>query len=230
MEISATLWAAFLAGMLSFFSPCMIPLLPVYTSQMSTAILENKGHYRSGCGISLQIFIFTIGFILVFVGLGTASGFLGKFLNINPTMILKGGGIFVILMGLNLLGLFKINLPTRQKITRRNVSKKNYITSFFLGISLALVWTPCVSPILVSILTVAATTNSSIAGSVLLTSYSLGMVIPLLALCLMFDRFPRLQRILKKYSGISLKVSGLFLILLGLLMYFDRLQILTNVF
>nr|WP_298196968.1 cytochrome c biogenesis protein CcdA [Desulfosporosinus sp.] len=121
-------------------------------------------------------------------------------------------------------------MPTRQKITRRHVRKKNYITSFFLGISLALVWTPCVGPILVSVLTVAATIDSSIAGSVLLTSYSLGMVIPLLALCLMFDKFPRLQRILKKYSGISLKVSGLFLILLGLLMYFDRLQILTNVF
>lgn len=208
----------------------MIPLLPVYTSQIATTITENNGHNRSSWGISLQVFIFTTGFVLVFVGFGIASGFLGNFLDINQIMLLKIGGIFVILMGLNLLGLFKISLPVRHRVTRGNTPKKKYITSFFLGISLALAWAPCVGPVLVSVLTVAVTTNSSKAGSVLLISYALGMAIPLLALCLMFDRFPRLQRVLKRYSGISLKISGLFLIMLGLLMYFDRLQILTNVF
>ncbi|MHB8986069.1 MAG: cytochrome c biogenesis CcdA family protein [Eubacteriales bacterium] len=227
-EINVSLWAAFLAGILSFFSPCILPLLPVYVSQLTVAITDKgQGSSRFNWGISLQAMIFIAGFTLVFISLGTASSFIGKFLTFNKASLLKAGGLFVVLMGLNLMDLLPLNLLARHWVPLQRVQPQKSLSSFFLGMSFALGWTPCIGPILASILTLAAATGSAIKGGLLLASYSLGMAIPFLMLCLTFDRFPGLQNFLKKYSRVSLKISGLLLIMLGLLMFFNKLQIFT---
>lgn len=225
--VNISFWAAFLGGFLSFFSPCILPLLPVYVSQLTASMNEKPGNSRIGWGITLQALIFIAGFTLVFVSLGATSSLVGKFLTFNKEWLLKAGGVFVILMGLNLMGLLPFKLLARHWVPLHGIGSKNSFRSFFLGASFSLGWTPCVGPVLASILTVVASAGSVLKGGVLLAGYSLGMAIPFLVLCLTFDKFPGLQCFLKKYTRVSLIVSGALLILLGLLMFFNQLQVFT---
>ena len=230
MGIDISLWAAFGAGVLSFFSPCILPLIPVYSSQLAAVSVTNKSgeHHFSRWGTTLQTLIFISGFTLVFVSLGATSSLLGKFLILHKVWLLKLGGVFVILMGLNLIGVLRLSFLKRHWVPLQNTPPNAHIfRSFFLGTAFALGWTPCVGPVLASVLTVAATGDSIWQGALLLTFYSLGMAIPFLALCLSFDRFPGLQRTLRKYSRGFLIVSGIFLTLLGALMFFNKLSLLT---
>lgn len=228
MTFDVTFWAAFAAGMLSFFSPCILPMIPVYSSHLAVSVAgraEERG--RLNWGISLQALVFIAGFTLVFVSLGAASSTIGKYLTFNKVWLLKIGGIFVMLMGLNLMGLLPLNLLARHWLPLQGVRPGKSLRSFFLGTTFALGWTPCIGPVLASILTVAATGGSILNGSLLLVAYSLGMAIPFLVLCLTFDRFPGLQRALRKYSRASLVVSGILLTLLGALMFLNKLPMVT---
>lgn len=226
--MNITLGAAFAAGVLSFFSPCILPLLPVYVSQMSGAV---SGHDREKSGfswaISLQALVFVLGFTLVFVSLGTASSILGKFINFNREILLKAGGVFVVLMGLSLMGLLPLTLFARHWAPLQGLRPQSSLRSLFLGMAFALGWTPCIGPVLASILALAATTGSASAGSLLLAAFSLGMAVPFLILCITFDRLPGLQDFLRRYSRISLLISGFLLVILGLLMFFNRLSVLS---
>lgn len=227
-ENDVSIWVAFLAGIFSFFSPCILPLLPVYISQLTVTVTDmDSGKSRINWGISLQALIFITGFTLVFISLGTASSLAGKFLTFNKAWLLKAGGLFVIFMGLNLIGLLPLKLLARHWAPLHGLRPRKTLGSFLLGMSFALGWTPCIGPVLASILALSATTGSAVKGAMLLTSYSLGMAIPFLILCLTFDRLPGLQSILKKYSAVCLWISGFLLIILGLLMFFNKLPILS---
>lgn len=227
-EINVSLGAAFVAGVFSFFSPCILPLLPVYVSQLSGAVSDrDRGGFRLNWGISLQALIFVTGFSLVFVSLGTASSIIGRFLAINKEILLKVGGVFVVLMGMNLMGLLPVNFFARQWSPLQGFQPRSSLRSFFLGMAFALGWTPCIGPVLASILALAATTGSAAAGILLLAAYSLGLAVPFLFLCITFDRIPGLQNVLRKYSRISLVVSGILLVILGVLMFFNKLEILA---
>lgn len=224
-EINVSLGAAFLAGVLSLFSPCVLPLLPVYASQLAAS--APGGGPRPGWNASLQAVVFVGGFTLVFIGLGMASSVMGKFLALNREVLLKAGGVFVVLMGLNLMGLLRVNLLARHWSPLEGVRSAGALKSFLLGAAFALGWTPCIGPVLASVLALAAASGSAAGGALLLAIYSLGMAIPFLAICLSFDRFPGLQSLIGKYSRVSLQVSGLLLVALGLLMFFNRLQVLA---
>ncbi|MCL6611649.1 MAG: cytochrome c biogenesis CcdA family protein [Peptococcaceae bacterium] len=227
-EINITFGAAFAAGVLSFFSPCILPLLPVYVSQLSVAVSNRgRGGFSPGWGVFLQALIFVFGFTLVFVSLGTATSMIGSFLALNREILLKAGGVFVVLMGLNLSGFLRVNIFARQWSPLQGFQPRGILGSFFLGMAFALGWTPCVGPVLASILTLAATTGSAAAGSLLLAFYSLGLAVPFLFLCFTFDRVPGIRNILQKYSRLSLVVSGILLVILGMLMFFNKLQVLA---
>ncbi len=228
MTVDVTFWAAFLAGILSFFSPCILPMIPVYGSHLAVSVVGRTDESgRINWGISLQALVFIAGFTLVFVSLGAASSAIGKYLTFNKVWLLKIGGIFVMLMGLNLLGLLPLKVLARHWLPLQKERSANSLRSFFLGTAFALGWTPCIGPVLASVLTVAATGGSILKGSLLLVAYSLGMAIPFLVLCLTFDRYPSLQRVLGKYSRASLVVSGILLTLLGALMFFNKLPVVT---
>lgn len=227
VEIDVSLGAAFLAGVLSFFSPCVLPLLPVYLSQLSPPAPGPGRGRQNGWALSLRALVFILGFTLVFVGLGMASSLIGKFLSFNRELLLRAGGVFVVLMGLNLAGLLKFNALARHWAPLQEFRPRGFPGSFFLGAAFALGWTPCVGPVLASVLALAAASGSVNAGSLLLAGYSLGLAVPFLALSLTFDRVPGLQRFLRKFTPVSLQVSGVLLVALGLLMFFNKLQVLA---
>ena len=227
MGIDVSLGAAFIAGVLSFFSPCVLPLLPVYVSQMSSSVSRPNSNSGLNWNISLQAIIFIFGFSAVFIALGMVTSFIGRFLMAHRDYLLKAGGLFVLLMGLNLMGLLRFTLFARQWKPMKGPQYQSIFRSFFMGVAFALGWMPCTGPVLASILALAATSRSVNSGSVLLAGYSLGMAIPFLVLALTFDRLPRLQDILRKYSRFSLQVSGFLLVILGVLMFFNKLQVLA---
>ncbi|MCL5781707.1 MAG: cytochrome c biogenesis CcdA family protein [Firmicutes bacterium] len=222
--INVSFGSAFLAGIISFFSPCFLPLLPVYISQLNESIAKkNRGSFFFNMVILIRALIFISGFMLVFISLGMASGAIGKFLSLNKMILSRAGGILVVIMGLSVMGLLPLNLAGRWK-PMRSLRPQNSFGPFFLGIIFALSWTPCIGPFLASVLALAATSKSSLQGNLLLAGYSLGMLVPFFILCFAFYRIPMLQSILKKYSGTGLRLSGLLLIILGFLMFFDKLQ------
>ena len=224
MEIS--LAAAFLAGLLSFLSPCVLPLLPVYVAQLAEGAALSRGNHGFTPGVFLQAMIFVSGFTLVFVGLGAATGILGKFIMFNRDIILKAGGAFVILMGLNHAGLLRLPPFARHWLPLEGFRRRGRLGSFFMGMTFGLGWTPCVGPVLASILTLAAVTGAASRGGLLLASYSLGMAVPFVVLGFAFDRLPGLQGVLTRHSGTLLRISGFLLIILGLLMFLNKFYLL----
>lgn len=223
-EINMSLGSAFLAGIISFFSPCFLPLLPLYISQLDESISkQNRGSFFCNMVVLIRALIFICGFMFVFISLGMASGAIGKFLSLNKMILSRAGGILVVIMGLSVMGLLPLNLAGRWKPLRA-LRPQNSFGPFFLGVIFALSWSPCIGPFLASVLALAAASKSSVQGNLLLAGYSLGLLIPFFILCFAFYRIPMLQRILKKYSGKGLRLSGLLLIILGILMFLNKLQ------
>lgn len=224
MDREISFGVAFLAGFLSFFSPCILPLLPVYAVQLAGGLSREERHESR---LFVQSLIFVAGFTLVFAGLGAASGALGKFIYLNREILLKAGGIFVVLMGLNLAGVLKAPAFAGHWAPLHRFRSKGPLSSLFLGMIFALGWTPCVGPVLASVLTLAAMTGSAAKGTALLSFYSLGKAIPFIVLALTMDRFPALQNTFRKYSPVSLRVSGILLVILGLLIFFNKLGLIS---
>lgn len=224
MSMEITLWVAFTAGLLSFFSPCILPLLPVYTAQMAEGISGAEGRNSR---LFVRSLVFVAGFTLVFSALGAVSGTFGKFFAYNREIILKTGGAFVVFMGLNLAGLLKFTAFARQWAPLQRWRAKGGVSSFFLGMVFAFGWTPCVGPILASVLALSAITGSAAKGIVLLSVYSMGMAVPFMALALTLDRFPGVQGKLRRHSVIVLKISGIMLVILGLLIFFNKLGLIS---
>lgn len=221
--INVSLGSAFLAGILSFFSPCFLPLLPLYIVQLDETIFKkNRGSFFFNIFIFFRVLIFVSGFMFVFISLGMVSGAIGKLLSLNKDILLRAGGLFVVMMGLNILGLLPLNFAGRWK-SLRTFRPQNSIGPFFFGVVIAFSWLPCIGPFLASVLALAATTKSSAQGNLLLAVYSLGMLIPFFTFHFAFHRIPILQSVLKKYSGVGLRLSGLMLIILGFLMSFNIL-------
>lgn len=169
----------------------------------------------------MQAFIFVLGFTVVFSGMGLASSFIGQFLTFNRVLLLKAGGVLVVVMGLNLMGLLPLNIFARHWSPLQGFRPPSFLRSFFLGTAFALGWTPCIGPVLASILALAAATGSTTAGGLLMAVYSLGMAIPFLVLCLTIDRNPGLQKMMGKYSRAGLLVSGFLLVILGGFYFLD---------
>ncbi|MFZ5647443.1 MAG: cytochrome c biogenesis CcdA family protein [Bacillota bacterium] len=224
MNLDISFGVALVAGFLSFFSPCILPLLPVYVAQLAEGVSRAE---QQKSRVFVQSLIFVTGFTFVFAGLGAVSGTLGKFFALNREILLKAGGIFVVLMGLNLAELLKVPAFARHWAPLHRLRVKGALSSFFLGMILALGWTPCVGPVLASVLTLAAMTGSAVKGVVLLSVYSLGMAVPFIVLALTVDRFPAVQNALRRYSGISLRISGILLVILGLLIFFNKLGLIS---
>ncbi len=211
--------AALIAGILSFFSPCFLPLIPAYFSYLAGTATEQDGKK-----ISLKKnFLFVVGFSSVFTLLGAGAGTIGEYLRIYKSILTQIAGAVVILFGLYLLGLLPLSFlqkTYRLQIKARSVS---LIGSFFLGIVFALGWTPCVGPILGSILTYAATQESALQGSLLLFVYSLGIGIPFLLAGLLFEKFLEFLKKARKYLRAVEIASGVFLVLFGLLLLTNSL-------
>lgn len=224
--------AAFLAGFLSFVSPCVLPLVPSYISYITGLSLDQlsdaaeRQRFRST--ILANSLLFIAGFSAVFISFGASASLIGQWLITYQDFIRKVGGILIIVFGLYLLGVLKIGFLAAERRVHFNSRPAGYLGSFLIGIAFAAGWTPCVGPVLGTILLYASTTNSLLTGVGLLTAYSLGLGLPLLLTALGVDRFLAYFKQVKAYMwGVSV-VSGAFLVIVGGLIYANSLSTITS--
>jgi cytochrome c-type biogenesis protein len=225
---------AFSSGILSFFSPCVLPLIPSYLIFISGISIDNynevlSSKYRKN--VLIHSIAFVLGFSFVFITLGFSSSFIGNILSSYQTYIVKAGGLILIIMGLFYLNVIKIPILNREKVIQLKEKPIGIFGSFVVGITFSLGWTPCIGPALSSILIIASTTKNVLQGVYLLGLYSLGMAIPFLLSSLLCNR---LLYFLKRYGHLvrySMKILGILLVIIGLLLitsYFGRLSLILG--
>lgn len=223
---------AFLAGLLSFLSPCVLPLIPSYITYItglsfSDLQAEHPSHIVRRKTL-FHSFAFILGFTIVFVLLGASATLVGGFLQSNASLIRKAGGILIILFGIHVTGLVPFRLLMGEKRLSIRHKPAGYAGSFLVGLVFAAGWTPCIGPILAAILTLAATEDNVYHGIVLLLVYSLGLGIPFLLSSLAMHRFLLFFNRFKKYIRLFEIITGLFLVAVGLLLYYNWLTRLSG--
>ena len=220
--------ASFFAGLLTFLAPCTLPLVPAYLGFISGVDQEALKNPSTASAARRKIFLnglaFIAGFSLIFIVFGVLAGFAGTALAPYRIWLARVGGVLVILFGLFMLGFFK--LPFFQ--TDKRIPIPKWLTlgkpssSLFIGGTFALGWTPCVGPILGSILLLAGTSGTALTGGVMLTVFSIGLAIPFIIIALAVSRATAyIDRISKYLKAVSV-IGGIFLILLGLLLATDN--------
>lgn len=226
------LFAAFSAGLLSFVSPCVLPLVPSYISYISGLSIEqlSKAEERSRFRkeIVLNSLLFIFGFSAVFIAFGASASLVGQLLITYQDFVRKLGGVLIILFGLYLLGVLNLSFLSTEKRFHFKSRPAGYLGSVLIGVAFAAGWTPCVGPVLGTILLYASTTDSLLNGVALLAAYSLGLGLPLFATALGVDRFLAYFKRVRAYLwGVS-AVCGVFLVAVGVLIYANSLTILTS--
>jgi len=226
------LLVAVAAGLLSFLSPCVLPLFPSYVSFIAGVSFEDlqggATSARTRRAILGNSLCFVLGFSLVFIALGTGASLAGQFLFRYQTIIQKVGGVFVILMGLYIAGWLRIPFLMREWRADLAVRPVGYIGALVAGITFAAGWTPCIGPILGSILTMASVSQTATSGILLLCAYSLGLAVPFLVCSLAISRFLVYFDRFKRFLPLVTKGSGLILLVVGFLLLTDYFTTLSR--
>jgi len=217
---------AFVAGLLSFLSPCVLPLIPSYVGFLTGLTLEEL-EVRRGTAVAHALW-FVAGFSLIFIALGATASALGVLLLRSQVWIGRIGGVVVILFGLYLLGVLRPALLMRERKVQLARKPLGYLGSAFVGITFGAAWTPCIGPILGAILTLAAAQTSVGRGAALLTAYSAGLALPFVVTALALDRFLAWFQRFRPYLVWVERTAGTLLILLGLLLVTDRFTLLAG--
>jgi len=217
---------AFVAGLLSFLSPCVLPLIPSYVGFLTGLTLEEL-EVRRGTAVAHALW-FVAGFSLIFIALGATASALGVLLLRSQVWIGRIGGVVVILFGLYLLGVLRPALLMRERKVQLARKPLGYLGSAFVGITFGAAWTPCIGPILGAILTLAAAQASVGRGAALLTAYSAGLALPFVVTALALDRFLAWFQRFRPYLVWVERTAGTLLILLGLLLVTDRFTLLAG--
>jgi cytochrome c-type biogenesis protein len=215
---------AFFAGLISFISPCVLPLIPGYVSFICGTTL-NELDLKSKNFILKKSLLFSLGFSLVFIALGATATFIGSFLLQNSQILSIISGLVIIFFGIYLLELIKINLLNKNLGNYKIIFSDNLLFPLMVGIGFGFGWTPCIGPILGSILAYASMENSIYRGVLLLSIYSLGLAVPFVVSSLILKKFLIISKKSKSYLNTIKKFSGLILLITGLLIVTGKLQI-----
>ncbi len=199
----------FIEGIASFISPCILPVIPIYISYFTTESKSTKKSIINSLG-------FISGFSIIFILLGVFAGTFGKFIHQYSDYMNIIFGIFLIVIGLNYLGLIFIKFLNRSKGISKLDNNLTFITSILFGIIFSLSWTPCVGAFLSSALILASTTGSVLKGAFLLLLYSLGLAIPFFITTIFLEKLKTTFDFIKKHYNIINKISGSILLLFGL--------------
>lgn len=225
---------AFGAGLLSFVSPCILPIIPSYmffisgTSAGAMAEAEAEDRKLKQRQIILSSLFFILGFSLVFMALGATATSLGRLLANYQDLLRKLGGVVIMVLGLHMMGLIEIKALLYEKRMHFKARPPGYFGALLIGIAFALGWTPCIGPILGAILGIAGSQTQVSNGIALLAVYSLGLAIPFFLTALLMDKmFVHFRKLQKHMQKISI-VSGVFMILIGILIFTNMLQSLSN--
>jgi cytochrome c-type biogenesis protein len=239
---SVSLFGAFLAGLLSFVSPCVLPLIPGYLSFVSGVTLEEMRGLPAGTttGVSVaspvharaRVLVssvaFVIGFSLVFISLGASASAVGQFLMSRLAILGKVAGVIIVLFGLHMMGVLRIGWLYSEARVQTRKKPSGPLGSVLVGIAFAFGWTPCIGPILAGILTVAASKETIWDGIRLLAAYSAGLGIPFLLTSLAINQFfTAFARIRRYYHAIEI-VSGLLLVAVGILIFTNKFTIIAQ--
>ncbi|RKP58337.1 cytochrome C biogenesis protein [Cohnella endophytica] len=224
------LFGVFAAGLLSFFAPCILPLLPVYIAYLSGSGANgvnsgtiNSVSLRLRPVLLLRTLLFVLGLSTVFIFLGFGSGTIGTM--ITSSRFIAVSGAIVVLFGLYQTGWIKLSLLERErKVSADRIDKGGYIGAFLLGLTFSFGWTPCIGPVLAAILSIAAGEGSPAYGGFLMLIYTLGLAIPFLLMSVFSDFILSRIRRLYKFMGIIKVISGCILILMGIVLMTDRLN------
>ncbi len=218
---------AFIAGLLSFLSPCVLPLVPPYLCFIGgVSLSEMTDEEGPPPGANKRVFLaslfFVIGFSLVFILFGATASFLGQMLADNMLWIGRFAGVLIIIMGVHFLGIIKIPLLYREARLQGPAKPVGLLGAFLMGLAFAFGWTPCVGPVLAAILMIAGSEDSVMQGTLLLGSYALGIGVPFLIAALAIGPFLRIMPGIRRHMGKIEKIIGVFLILTGILFLTGR--------
>ncbi len=219
---------AFTSGVVSFFAPCVVPLLPAYVGYVtgvSLKELKSKGVGKYKKQLVLSSLAYMLGFAVIFVILGTTAAGLGSVLRVYDVWIQRAGGILVMLFALSFMGLFQVpGLASWHGLALPKWAEHlGYGRAFLVGVVFATAWTPCVGAVLGAILTLAAASQTITVGATMLFIYSLGISVPFMVISLVLAQVPELVKIILKYLGVVTKVAGVGLLIIGLLLFNNTL-------
>ena len=223
--MTTTLPIAFLAGLISFLSPCVLPLIPGYISYISGTSLDKIKEKKRNLIIFKTIF-FTLGFSFIFIALGSTASLVGNFFLINSNILRIIAGIIIIFFSLQIMGIINFNFINKDIRFFTDKYNNNLTFPFIVGAAFAFGWTPCIGPILGSIITLAALEESVGRGILLLSFYSLGLAIPFIMSGILFDKFLLFSKNVRKYMSVITKVGGTILLLTGVAILTNQLQVL----
>ncbi len=227
-----TLLIAMGAGLLSFLSPCVLPLFPSYLSFIAGVSFEDiKGEAasaRTRRAILVNSLLFISGFSLVFIALGAGATLLGQALFRHQEVIRRVGGVFIIVMGLYVAGWLRLPFLMREWRLELSSRPAGYVGAFATGVTFAAGWTPCIGPILGSILTLASVSQTAGTGVLMLAAYSLGLALPFFASALAIRRFIGLFNRFRRFIPVITTLSGLLLVAVGLLLVTDYFTLLSR--
>ncbi len=232
--MNVTIGLAFVAGLASFLSPCVLPLVPAYISYLSGRALAETTTGKQRSKALMHGLAFVLGFSLVFILLGVATSALGGLLYSVREWLARIGGVIVVIFGIHMTGIVRIPFLEYDIRPDAEIDSKGLLSSALMGIFFSAGWSPCVGPVLGAILTIALNGGSIAQGAVLLTAYSAGLAVPFLLAALSIDwvtvilqKYSRLSRIVEILMGITLIIVGAMLTL-GVFSYIARLGNLFN--
>jgi cytochrome c-type biogenesis protein len=232
MMFEVSLGGAFLAGLLSFLSPCVLPLVPPYLCYITGYSLEDlsgerdQGPVRSA-EVMVAAVLFVLGFSAVFIAMGATASAVGQLLREHIGLLAKISGVIIIIMGLHFLGVFKLALLHRQAQFRHEVRPAGLLGAFAIGVAFGFGWTPCIGPVLAVILAVAGSTDSISQGSLLLTIYSAGLGVPFIAAALFVGRFLMFLRRFRHRVITVERLMGALLVVTGVMFITGSIQTLS---
>jgi len=227
---NVSLLLAFSAGLLSFLSPCVLPLVPAYITYLTGSTVAELSSGKARLHTLYKSLGFVFGFSLVFIAMGASITSIGKLLISNMDVFRKIGGALIVLFGIHITGIFKIKtLYYEKRVVPFEKLRKN-ISSVLVGMAFAAGWTPCVGPILASILIYAGSMETVTMGIMLLTAYSLGLAVPFVLTAYAIGSFSGyFKRISRHLNTISI-ASGVLLIIMGILIFTNKVAALSKYF
>ena len=226
-EVEIGIAIAFTAGVLSFLSPCVLPLVPSYLTFVTGMSLEDLEGGVNRRATFIHSTLFVVGFSSIFILLGASASFLGQFFWQYELWIARIGGLIIVLLGLHMAGVFRLTPLLREKRLHLNDKPAGYLGTLGVGMAFGAGWTPCIGPILGAILTYGFSQDTMWAGVGLLTVYSLGLAIPFLLAAVALDRFLLALARFRRWIPVVEKASGVLLIFIGLMLLTDRFAVLT---
>jgi len=232
---NVSILVALSAGLISFLSPCVLPLIPSYIAFITGISIEELSLEKNLKYVWKKVVtnsvMFILGFSLVFIALGASATFIGRFLSRNIRYFEIGGGVLVIILGIHFTGLFRLKFLDREKRIQLKKKPLGYLGTLLVGTAFGVGWTPCVGPILGAILTMAATTQDVVKGIVLLSFYSAGLGVPFFLSAIILHKFFEYFKTIREYFKAISIIGGALLIMVGILLiagYFSSLSAYLN--